>query len=297
MALLLTVPLYFAAMLYLLYSKLTADEVRNFEQTRLQIAANYATDAATAEMLGAGHLQMDREDENKEVVDPQLALDVFCDVFAVNYGMPANGESRALIQGKYLPVFAVAAYDGVYVARPYEKGSALLAFTPKIPYTYVSSSGDFYALNFSIGRCVTFRDGKLAVFNSPLGKDETLRVINTAISSRMTAAIGKSGSARTVYIPQEMTELQKTNEVKTISAIAFVDNVDLASAGRLTGFSIGGARVKEARRIVGYVRGSTKFYCYADLLPADESAVGIEVFNTPEEAAKAGYQCDTQFML
>jgi hypothetical protein len=291
------IPMFFLACCYLVYLRIIDDEVTSFEQARLQKAVNYSSDASAAEMLYVGALEMDREDVNKETVNPDIALETFCDVLSLNYNIPVSDTSRTLIQSEYLPVFAVAAYDGVYIYTKQVRGESNLVSTPKIPYTYVLGR-NYYALNFGITEAVTYHGRDIERFNVPLGKQEVLRIINTRISSLIAKAIDEQytgGFINRFYIPESLTEIQRNNPIQTVSVLAFMDNVDLSHYHRLTSFSVGGTRVENVRRVVAYIRDGTPFYCYADLYGGEVQYV-INEYSDTSGAAKAGYYYDPLYM-
>jgi hypothetical protein len=292
-----TIPIFFLCSLFVIYIKIVSDETVEFEQVRLQKALNYATDAATTEMIYVGHLQMDREDRDKEMVNPSIALETFCDVFALNYGLPITDTSRILIQSQYLPVFAVAAYDGIYIYTKQEPGSVALVSTPKIPYTY-NDNGILTALNFGIKHAIYFDGYDIKNRDITLSKEEVLRIINARISSLFAEALDKeytAGFTNRFYIPDSLTNLYATNPVSTVSVLAFVDNLDLNHLHKYTDFSVGGARVSELRRVVVYNRDGTNYYCYADLYEGNTNNI-IDEYNNTTEAAQAGYHYDPEYM-
>lgn len=296
----LIIPIYFVCMLFLLSMLVVKQESESLEKLRLTKAINYSTDAATAEMLGAGHLGMDYVDKNKMTVDPQEALDTFVQVFALNYDLSLGQENLEMIKNSYMPIFVVAAYDGYYVfenRRVNREGDFNLVSTPKLPYRYKAPDGTLYALNMGLENSIKFDGGSLSKVPMPISEAEAMRVINSRISDDMLYRLDQSyaqGFESTFYIPHSMTTISHTNAISGPSVLAFINNLNLTTRNKLSEFSIGGAQVEQARMVAAYRRNGENYYAYADLLP--EGVDIVEMFTNVMDAAKAGFHHDSFYM-
>jgi hypothetical protein len=312
-SLLMVIPIYFLITWFLLFSITLNNEVMSLEQFKLVKALNYATDAATNEMIGGGHLGMDYSDVNRMTVDPGVALDTFCDVFALSYDLPMGMVTREYIQNMYLPIFVVAGYDGYYVFErhpsfePYVEGNNLgLISTPKLPYSYRDTAGNYYALNLSWKNAIRFHEGALSRVNlsevSPtLSINDVKMHINNRVSDDLMWRVDKlyeQGIISTFYIPYKMATVYNTNAIEGPTVFAYINEFNINTRYKLDEFSVGGTEVEEQRMIAAYVDGSLgRLYAFADLLPASFELSKIEnMYATPMEAAKAGYYHDVRYM-
>lgn len=289
----------------MLFTDYAADYHKKFEERRLQIVVNYATDAAAEEMRKTSdHLGQDYEDISKFNVDPKVSMDTFAAVLAKNYNVPLNKDSIQSILMDYVPVFMVATYDGYYIldkGRINSSGEENMIFSTKLPYSSVYTEYDgsksIYSYNLSLTSAIKV-DSSGEVFkvdNPPLNKDQQSDLINDKVSDVLNDYLSKSGNANSrgmIYIPSKMTTIRATNAIKNTTVLAYIDNFDLSGYGMdLQSFGIGGSDVKQDKKIVGFeamVGGLLgKYYSYADELP--DGLTVSEIFDTQEEAAKNGY--------
>lgn len=308
-SLFLFVPLFFIMMTSVMWMQFYQYQEQEVADDELKAVVNYSVDSAIEELLEAADLGMDYADWGKMKVDPKLALDDFINTFLMNYDMPITDDNKSLVRSAYMPVFCVAAFDGYYMydrQKVNKEGDFELLSSPKIPYTY--NKGQYtYALNMGFNKCYAVLDNSVIWTNNPIGKKETLKIINTRISddfaSRVDSAY-KNGWASSVFIPAGIAEVSRTQPIQSPAVLAFVDNVDLYMGHNISCFGIGGARVKTVRAVAAYQRDGTKYYAYADLLPAelfntDGSPVSTyieDMFSTVQDAAQAGYHHDTLYM-
>lgn len=289
----------------MLFTDYATDSHNKFEEKRLQIAVNYATDAAAEEMRkNSDNLNQDYIDITKFNVDPKIAMDTFAAVLGKNYNVPLSDENIQSLLTDYVPVLMVASYDGYYVLEKTKIDSAgqrNMVFTPKMPYssTYIEYDGtkSIYSYNLSHTSAlkVAAYGGMYRVDNPPLSKDEQSDLINNKISDVFNEALAKGANVERrgmIYIPSKMTTIRATNSIKETTILAYIDNFDLAGYGmNLHSFGIGGSDIKPKRTIVGFettVGGVLgKYYYYADELPVGVDVA--EIFDSAEEAAGKGY--------
>lgn len=289
----------------MLFTDYASDYHRKFEEKRLQIAVNYAVDAATKEMKeNSANLGQDYESIAKLNVDPIVAMDTFSTIIAKNYNVPVNSVNQQSILLDYCPVFMVATYDGYYIASKEKinsSGVENVLFSPKLPYSEVYTEEDgstsLYSYNLSLTSAIkTKSDGSVYKVNyPPLTRKEQSDLINTKVSDVLNDTLVKYANKDPrgeIYIPSEMTTVMSTNPIQNTTVLAYIDNFDLAGYGMdLQSFGIGGSEIKQKKVVVGFtieVNGNMeKYYAYSDRLP--EGAVPIESFDSQEDAAKEGY--------
>ncbi|MCM1441698.1 MAG: hypothetical protein NC131_21185 [Roseburia sp.] len=313
-------------MLFLTYVRFFQLETQALEDWRLKQVVNNCTDSAIEELLEASDLGMDYADWGRFNADPDLALDDYLTTFLLNYNMPITESNKEIIKTNFIKAFCVAGYDGYYIYDhrrvPDEKGMKIggkygstyaLVGSPKLPYLYRDyTKGDryvTYALNMGYQRCYKLTDATITMATNPLGKAETMRLINNRISDDLMERVDRAyenGWLESVYIPSSLANISSTQPIESPTVLCFMDDVDLTSVLPVNAFGIGGSRARVARPVSGYKRmyqgRMTKFYSYHDLLPstfADGSSIEAaieQVFMSPEEAAEAGYQHDPLYM-
>jgi hypothetical protein len=294
------------------------NEKEEFEALRLQYIINKATDASLAAALTTSKdLEYDYSDR-RITLSPEQALSEFVDSFIFNYGYIPSDELRNEVRGSYIPVFAVAVFDGVYIAQPRLKRNSTnypenpiqdgdwdLVFTQKIPYVY-RTGGNSYALNLGANYYLTL-SGAVPdrVTGTPpglLSRESVVAEINKIISSEIAYAMDSFNEnnpmwANTFYIPTALTDMTRTNPVSSESILAIVQNVGFTTIKPLSSFSVGGTRVSDRRLVSGYVRNGINYYCYSDqaanILP---EVTVIDVFSNPAEAATAGFTADLVYL-
>jgi hypothetical protein len=308
---------------YLIYEKSEREEI---ERLKLSYAIDYAADAGAMAMLKTGDLNMDYSKRKYFTVDPELALDTFLEVFCFNYDLLPTPDNKAMIKD-YIPVAAVAAYDGYYVAQQQlvrngggnYPGNDIkdadwdTVFGMKIPYAYSNNiSTTKYALNMGL-------EYTIALTGTDMTKQEGLPPTDTGVMTPLNAKVWindliSNKIANTIntinennpnwknrfYIPSQFSSRIGVNPIEGPTFMILVQNVTLSTARPISGFSISGTRIDAARMVIGYTRvGSdrTQYYAFADSVPKDTEGLEIkEMFSNVNEAAAAGYYYDPAFM-
>lgn len=322
-AFLLAIPIFFISIFTILQVQHIQEEQELYDEYVMSFAIDYATDAAAAELLEMSHVGTDYIDWGKMNTDPDVALRTFEDVLLTAYGLDINPNTRLMLEGTYIPIFCVAAYDGYYVYTPIEnKADATnnLVSTPKLPY--VLQKGDaYYNINLGKENCRELKNGKLTWMTNKVAgitEKECELLINGQVSDDLAARYQQyiydtqplyTGELPVVYLPQDMTTMTKVNAIEGPTVLAFIDNWDWGTVHEISSFSIGGARIETSRQVAAYyknvtVGGVTKsvpYYAYADLLPeytgSGTYAIKIEnLYPSVVDAAKAGYHYDHEYM-
>ncbi|WP_138755929.1 hypothetical protein [Paenibacillus sinopodophylli] len=305
--------LFFAALL-VGYMNYIGKEKEEIERLKLSYAIDYSADAGTAAMLGTSDLDMDYTKDKFFSVDPQLALDTFLDVFCFNYDLHPTEQNRAYIKD-FIPVAAVAAQDGYYIASPqivrnqnglYPETPANdsywdLVFGMKLPYSYEYEEVS-YALNMGMTETLAISGNQLYKHQGLPPTDSGImsitnarEIINQTVSNEMASRIDQLNEVNPnwknfFYIPNQLTTFSGVNPIESPSFLILVQGVTLNTTRPISGFSISGTSIDRVRMVAGYIRFGVKYYTYVDLVPA-----GIEVdefFDTFNEAAKADYYPD-----
>lgn len=289
----------------MIFTDYVNDYMNKFEEKRLKIVVNYATDAAVQEMKNqSANLGQDYENLSKLNVDPIVAMDTFSTILCKNYGVPLNSTNQQNIMTEYCPVFLVATYDGCYVANKEKINSSGVVnyiFSNKVPYIGVNTDTNgnelIYSYNMSLDYAIKVdNNGNIyKTYDLPINKSKQLNIINSKISDILNENLVKYASTEPkgkIYVPFDTKLIKSTNAVKNTSVIAYIDNFDLCGYGYdLQSFGIGGSEIKQKKVVVGFeieIDGKfKKYYTYSDTVP-DKCNV-IEVFNSPEDAAGNGY--------
>ena len=314
-SILLLLPLWFLAMIYLCGFVFFRNEIQALDDWRIKQVVNSCTDSAIEELLEASDLGMDYADWGNFNADPDLALDDFVNTFLLNYNLPLTDTNREMVKVNYIQTFCVAAYDGYYVydhRKTADDGGLELVGSPKIPYLYKDTSKEgryvTYALNMGYDKVYKLTDATITRVKNPLSQAETMRVINNRISDDLRERADRAydnGWLQTVYVPSDLTTISSTNPIQSPTVLAFLDKVDIDSVVEVNAFGIGGSRARVARPVSAYRRQNPntgewiKYYSYSDLLPEginDDQSLIEEVYMSPEEAAENGYHHDPLYM-
>lgn len=306
----LSVPIVFICLFVLLQVGQVRREAEALEEYILSFAIDYSTDAAVEEMLNMSDLGQDYLDINKMNTDPEAALETFTTMMCMNYDLPLTEKAKSQVRDLYIPVFCVAAYDGyyLYTQRSAPDGDYYLQGGYKVPYTYTKEDtpSKYYALNLGGENALLLTDGsltKVTLESEGIAAEENYRHINSVLSEAISFAFQeRTGRGdRIIYLPSDLTAITRVNSVRGPTVFAFIDGWDMKTAHALSAFSIGGAKVENARMVAGYVRinpdgSTTNLYSYADALPESANIPIADLFTSVEEAAQAGYYYDSTYM-
>jgi len=288
----------------LIFSKYSMDAYVVAQQYKLDIAINYATDAAVEEMVDAtSDLKLDYGDYEYLACDPEVALDMFITVFLENYGMIDSEQNRTWITSKYLPCFVVAGYDGYYVAQPTkinDSGAYDVVFSLKQPYTYHSQIDDsVYSLNMGLQDAIRFSGSIVSQVDAPISESEVRTIINQTVSDTFMNTVYdqlEGSMMSTLYIPSDITNFTRTNPIDSTTVLAYITDIPVRYGTTIDSFGIGGSRVRHENFVGAYIKDGTKYYQYISILDTTEYDI-IEVFENAKLAAEAGYEFDTSLLF
>lgn len=316
--LILAVPLFLGCLLIIFITGYIQSEQEDFEEYVLAYQVDYATDAATMELLEGAHLGLDYQDWGRVKVDPEDAKSVFETCMLLNMDYPLTDKAREELNVSYMPLFCVCAYDGYYVYdqhRDNATGDWSLVPTPKIPYSYVPAEDltkpvneqRYYNINLGLVNCRKLLDGALTLeqlVDEGIGTSTVMYEINSQVSDDLmyryqryeeTNQASHVNLGATFYIPQGLTSMSQVNAIEGPSVIALIDNWDKGTIHELSTFSIGGARVEPTKQVAVYTDANgDKWYAYADLLPG--YIIIDDLVPGPQQAAAMGYHYDYNIM-
>lgn len=313
----LAVPLMilFMAVSYIAMADYQKDTWENLQERHLDIAMNYAVDAAVERMTeDSSDLALDYQYFESMNVDPQVALDMYRIILCKNLGYNISDNNIDYID-ECTALFVVAGYDGYYLAREREVDdleiggkSYKLVWNPKMPYyckKTVNGVDYLYALNLGLEDALRwYSDGTNSscdrVFTSGLlTENEQKQIISSCISDDMMAALwdvrGSSsrGVSKTLLIPSDMSTWTGTNPISSTTVLAYVEGLNLGPVVSYSSFGIGGSRVVHEEFVLCYNKDGKNLYTYADSVPAGVKI--IESFTNSRLAAESGYYFDMNY--
>lgn len=273
---------------------------QQLQERHCAYAVNYAADAAVDALIeGSDDLLLDYSMYEDLAVDPNVALETFLLVFCKNFGMAATKTGYSLVKTEYIPAFVVAVYDGYYVAslQSINEDARDLVFSMKQPYIYTEGAAT-YALNLSMIDAKKFENATIQKVIAPISRARQKELINSQISDAVTSTVykAKGGNIQgAFYVPTEVTSITTTNPIDRVTVLAYVSGVDLGFGRTVESFGIGGAKVTQAKRCVGYERSGQLLYAPIERVP--DGVVVKATFGSATEAAEAGYYFDMSILV
>lgn len=274
------------------------EATREFNEHNLDVSVNYAVDAAVEEMIQQStDLKLDYADFEYSAVNPEIALQIYCEVLLQNLGYAVTDENIQMIKTSNTPCFIVACYDGYYVAKPTKinnAGARDLLFSEKKPYSYYD--GDtLYSLNLGGIDCKKIQNGYVTKVNCPLTREECWEIANRQITEDFMKAVAEESLAQTglkheIILPGGLTNVAITNPIKSPSVLAYVNNLWIGPGDPIESFAVGGAKLTHTDFMGAYIRDGQKYYCPTRLKPP--GVTFIKIYETPELAAQDGYYAD-----
>ena len=272
------------------------------ESFRLDLAVNYACDAAMQEVVATTEdLGADYAAWGRVKVQPQTALDEFCTVLLKNYGMSCSEQNMDMIRVENLPVFAVCTYDGVYVAKLEtinESGARDLIFSPKIPYVYKDTVNDkTYCLNLKgeNANCFDRPNYKIRRVDVPsdLSLEKQSAIVNDTISTEFMNALWEGRghtSTHDFYLPSGLMKVNPANSIASTTIMAYVDNFSFITGAEIRAFGVGGTSISTNDFVCCYYVNGSPVYTYSERVPP--SAVVVKTYESAVLAAEEGWYFD-----
>lgn len=297
-----TIPVVLMVWLVVLYQfiQYSLDMSAYLNSMHLSVNVNYAVDAAVEDLVASSaNLDSDYIEGGAITIEPQEALDTFCEILVRGMGWSPSAENIMLIKTEYIKAFLVAGYDGYYIAkstRINDGGAYDLLFTPKMPYV---RDGRAYNLGFD---CYDVYDaysgtGATRYYTSDMLKAKT--IVNTIITDEFNATVAEHADYEkgAVYFPSALTELNEAiNPIENVSILVYVQGIGTDSVNVSPDvFTIGGSRVAKASYVVAYERDGQNWYAFANDFIEMKNHVAVNVHGMYESAvlaAEAGYSLD-----
>lgn len=306
------------AFLILAANKVTDHHEKQFEELRLRYALDYSAEAAFRIAIESGSIDTEYEDMAGIHLNPGDTLNVFKYLLCLNYNMSPSDENFTMLD-KYVAFATLVTGDGYYMAElqevdnvddGIEGGEYELKWGLKKPYA-MEIGNKLVALNLfnetwkcaeETGSGVRIASGgtyKEAIMNEglSLSKTNTKRFINQHLSEAINESIKRRnkiytsvpGGSHFVYLPTAQTQ-SGVNTIERPTFIVMLQGVDFAGSFKLSAKSVAGFTTTPRKRVLGFVEGGVKYYCYESQIPEHLLDSVDDFYSTVDEAASLGYR-------
>ncbi len=318
-----------------LYQEVGISE-REYNEQRMIQSVEYASEKAFYDSVGTKSTGIDYNNEISVVIDPEKTKESFNLMMEMNYGLSISAYSDTAVEDS-IAAMALMATDGYYLARLQKTAEYewRLYWTPKYPYTFWAEEGGIaytYAVTLSGEHWAktwrkadnTFGYESGESYSDPkLGGKITDDIRRKAVSQTLTDAIAQSMEdnalfreevRHALYFPSNQT-LSGINGIQTPSFLVVMHEAPYAGIDHTLDAAITGLKVIRRIRAVGYWKNGHKMYCmetqgalediYRGVFPPGAGSsdsdlrneYGICYFTTAEDAAKAGYLPDYDYIF
>jgi hypothetical protein len=290
-----------------------------YDTSRLNMAIDYAGEAAFMESLHAGNIGLTYQSIDYAVLNPAYCLDVFESLICINYGMIDSLENRQYVES-CIPSAILACNDGYYITLLSEVDTAIDQVTGgeygfrwsfKLPYTVVRDdktisvnlSTEDWIMASAAGAVLSVRYGTSyadANVQGILSRKIVQRAINTTLTDALARNLDYVGRLRggvdyNIYLPASMTS-SGINDISSPSLIILLQGADFSGQAEVSEAVISGLRTERKIRVIGFVEDGIKRYCYEGQYPGELSASAVEFYDSTEDAARAGYLPSYQYL-
>jgi hypothetical protein len=152
------------------------------------------------------------------------------------------------------------------------------------------------------GRRLINKDGTGYISNRTLFEEpeEKPRYINDTITQAIRMGIARANEANPnwqhkFYVPETFGDYSVVDFHGT-TLLAFVQNVDINTRDKLDYFGVGATQITRADKVVCYVDGGIKYYCYASNSESGFAHSITKIYDTVWEAAADGYSPDLRYI-
>ncbi len=218
----------------------------------------------------------------------------------------------------YIPVAVLACNNGYYIttqsevdtnkADAVDGGEYRLKWSIKKPYT-IQKDTTLYSVNMNNKHWISATGSKGSSLNLETGLDYTgkgitaddvIRTINTKITNDMLFQINQQNSLKDkwdykFYLPPTQTTTG-VNAIEKPSLLIIMQGVDIASSHKLDAINIAGLKAIKKKVVLGFEKNGIKYYCYEGQMPEDEIDLIEDYFDSMEDAAKAGYTPNYEYL-
>lgn len=291
-----------------------------YDTNRLNLAIDYAGEAAFIEALHSGNIGLDYQDMENPVLNPAHCLDVFESLICLNYGMAVSTENKQYVES-CIPSAILVCNDGYYLTLLSEVDTAIdgisggefgFKWSFKLPYTVVQGdkvisvclgTEDWIMVsetggNLNIRYGDSFADSDV---QGVLSRKVVQRAINTTLTNALARNLDYVGRLRggvdyNIYLPASMTS-SGINDISRPSLIILLQGTDFSGQAEVSEAVISGLKTKRKVRVIGFLDiDGVRRYCYEGQLPTEMSS-RIEIFfESMEDAAWGGYLPSYQYL-
>lgn len=299
-----------------LYRKIDLYE-NEYNEQRLIRAVEYASEKAFYDSIGTKSNQTDYINDIQVVTDPGKTLESFDVMMELNYGLSVSDASDISIEDSIVGMSLIT-NDGYYIARlqKTEDDTLRLYWSPKYPYSFEKTEGgttytygvtladELWYKVWHTGKTLRFAKGyhyadseAAGALNDEVRRQAVSRSLTDAMALSMEEnSLSRDDSAYSIYIPSEQT-LNGINDIYTPSFLVVIGNAPYAGCDDTLDAAITGLKVIRKIRTIGYQDEHGKYkYCY-ETQQASERYEILEYFNSPEDAARAGYTADYRYIF
>lgn len=287
---------------------------RDFDQARLNLAVEYATEAMFQKTLEIEDIDTDYSDLSVVHINSSDSLDIFESLMCLNYNMSPSETNMALIEDS-IAASVLSSNDGFYITQlsdvdnnpndEVDGGEKELKWSVKIPYIF-EKDGDKYMVNISEEKWAKVEVDRAGItitlptedkYPDGITKQEAIASANAQINKAIIKEIkdrntNQEGFKHKVYLPYETTKYG-VNPVKGPGVLMFIQNAKYASTESMDAVSVSGFKVIEKATVVGFTDElGNKYYCYDTQMDPIDIGVKYDIvnyFQSLEAAAEAGY--------
>lgn len=300
-----------------LYHKVDLYE-NEYNEQRLIKSVEYASEKAFYDSIGSKSNQTDYENSVQVVTDPGKTLESFDTMMELNYGLSISEESDVCIEDS-ISGLSLITNDGYYLAKLQETGEdeLRLYWTPKYPFTFEKKEGGttytygvtladetWYKASEDSSGTLKFEKGSsyadpgaAGALNDQVRKQAISQTLTDAMALAMEEnSLTRKDNEYSLYIPSKQT-LSGINDIYTPSFLVVVRDATYAGVDESLDAAITGLKVIRKIRTIGFKNEKGEYkYCYEGQQASDKYTI-LEYFDSPEDAARAGYTVDYRYIF
>jgi hypothetical protein len=287
---------------YPIYAKAEEEE---FAGLVLHKAADYAAEAAMAACMEISDVELEYSAESVLTLSPLQAADTFSAVMCIAYGIPPTERNTDEVLSK-TPMMMLVENDGYYIgeqAAATDEGDEILAWHLKHPFS-IERGGYTYGVEMNRVYWRRVNNATMDLVEGegylglPFSDEEMFQKINRDMNRDATAILGRYAMRNNLpeyqrfYLPFSQGKAG-VNRIERPTLIAVLDGISLDGGKPLSLSVVSGLKAIQRTRVVAWTDGSgIRWYAHewrtdeADRLLIHENG---EIFDTVEQAAKAGY--------
>ena len=283
-----------------------------YNESRLAYATEFAADAAFDSALEGVNIGIDYTDLSNIFINNKDVISVFDTVMEFNYNMAVNDTSDVIIEDS-ISTMALATNDGYYITNltKVDTGQYRLKWSPKLPYAYTKGSKTYSVnLNSQKWRMVDTNNYKGVIsgskysdiaLNGALSTTIRKETVSTALTDAITQSTDNNNFARhgenfISYIPSIQTR-SGINAVYSPTLIVIIHDASYSGVSNTENVTVAGIRAQSAVYVIGYTDATGKKKYSYEWQGAGEVYTVEKLFYSIEEAAKAGYKPDYNYLF